>query len=811
MLVSTLHLLMHSRGCTAGISNPWNKLKNHLHLCTRGPVHLQESIFWVIPVEQNSPLALLESLPMHPMVAVILCQDGMMVHANQPAIDMGGYSLNELKGMGKQKGIKIIHPEDRDTFTAWLNELHGRSGKFARKNHQVHDCRIITKEGRMKWMSISARKLTLDGKRAILVNAVDISEMKKLDAGLVEKQQILDIIMEQDLVGISILQDNQFKFMNKYSGELSGFPVEEIKEWSPDQIYKKIHPDDLPIILKNAKRPHDPKTGYTSRFNYRIITKPGKITWLQHYGKAITYNGRPGVLLLNVDITEKENALRDLESSEKKFRLIAENAVSGIIITQNKKIIFINNQCATIFGYTIDEMANWTREHLRMKIHPDDRRKDILTCPKDCKVPCEHVHSAFRIIAKDGKIKKLDGFTTCIPIKGDHTELTLFIDNTRLKNALDKVKQSESKYRHIIESSPAAIILMNTKGRILDCNKATSNIFNLPKEEIIDKKFKEFHQDLKMNRGEITKLFNDIMSGAESAPVEIEITEGDHDSKWVSVNFRRIQINSHEMVQMIIHDITSQKMLEMVLEEEIIKLRDLDRLRRNLISNAAHELKTPLVSIYSATDFLLKSLQHEIGDSAKNIIEIIYKGGRRMKSLVDEILEASRIEAGQLHLNKTSMDMVDLVKQSINYLEYTITEKNHEIIKHMPAKLHVIADKVRMEQVITNLVSNAINNTPEGGKITIELNRVANSVVFSITDTGVGITDDELPQLFTQFGTIERDEWEGTNPELGGTGLGLFISKNIIEIHGGLIWAESEGRNKGATFKFTIPVNRDIS
>jgi signal transduction histidine kinase len=144
------------------------------------------------------------------------------------------------------------------------------------------------------------------------------------------------------------------------------------------------------------------------------------------------------------------------------------------------------------------------------------------------------------------------------------------------------------------------------------------------------------------------------------------------------------------------------------------------------------------------------------------------------------------------------------VKGIVEELDYKIKESNHQVTLNLPAVCVVQADQLRIEEVIINMVTNAVKYTPRNGKITVSLETTPTHVKFTVVDNGVGLTDEEKKILFTKFGSIYRKQMEG-KIETYGTGVGLFVSKEIVDAHGGKIWAESEGRDKGSTFSFIIP------
>ncbi len=256
-----------------------------------------------------------------------------------------------------------------------------------------------------------------------------------------------------------------------------------------------------------------------------------------------------------------------------------------------------------------------------------------------------------------------------------------------------------------------------------------------------------------------------------------------------------------------VKDVTEKHNYEELLKQENDRLKELDEIRQAFIIKATHELKTPVTNITGAIQLFEKMLDPKVAiGSMKNLMDILSRGSKRLQRLVMKLLDFSRIELQKLELDKQSMDMVPIVKGIVDELDYKIKESNHQITLNLPPVCIIQADQLRIEEVVMNMVTNAVKYTPRNGKITISLNETPTHVNFTVTDNGVGLSDDEKKILFTKFGSVYRKQMEG-KIETYGTGVGLFVSKEIIDAHGGKIWAESEGRDKGSTFSFIIPKN----
>jgi len=244
------------------------------------------------------------------------------------------------------------------------------------------------------------------------------------------------------------------------------------------------------------------------------------------------------------------------------------------------------------------------------------------------------------------------------------------------------------------------------------------------------------------------------------------------------------------------------KQRERLILDQYEELKEADKMKDEFINIAAHELRTPIQPILSMAD-LLKSKSTNKQD--QELLNITIRNAKRLQGLADNILDASKIESRSLELKLGLYDLNDIIINVINdlVLDKNFTNKNGVKLKYEPETIYVNVDKVRLSQVMSNLLNNAIKNTSEGS-ITVEALNIDSKAVVSVRDTGKGIDPELYPKLFTKF---------ATKSPTGGTGLGLFISKSIIEAHGGKIWVENNpsGYGLGTVFKFTLPLDKSMS
>lgn len=236
----------------------------------------------------------------------------------------------------------------------------------------------------------------------------------------------------------------------------------------------------------------------------------------------------------------------------------------------------------------------------------------------------------------------------------------------------------------------------------------------------------------------------------------------------------------------------------LVILQDLTQVRRLETVRRDFVSNISHELRTPLASLKAAVDTLRDGALED--PAARRFLDRIEVEVDTLTQMVEELLELSRIESGQVPFRLAPIAIADIVLPAVERLRPQAERANLTLTLDLPSGLPpVLADGQRMQQVVANLVHNAIKFTPAGGEVTLSAVADGDEVVVSVHDTGIGISADALPRIFERFYKVDRARAGA------GTGLGLAIAKHIVQGHGGRIWAEStEGR--GSTFYFTLPV-----
>jgi PAS domain S-box-containing protein len=347
-------------------------------------------------------------------------------------------------------------------------------------------------------------------------------------------------------------------------------------------------------------------------------------------------------------------------------------------------------------------------------------------------------------------------------------------------------------HKSLINHLNDGVLAFNIHNRLVDANPSALNMLCL-NENLIGKNL----DDIRL----VSAVFNNL------SPTVFERKEVLLPGEKCSCELETVPMYDDEKKQVgwlaIFHDITERKKaLEQAHETE--SLKKIDRLRTELMSNVSHELRTPLASIKGFASTLLRTDTKWNEEEQRDFLKTIDEEADHLNRIIGDILDMSRIDAGALKLNPGFNNIIEIL-DSVR-MRFTHLQIHHNLIVKTPGWLPPIyVDSMRIGQVLSNLIDNAVKYSLEGSDIVIEAKLVGDDIVVSVTDSGIGISPEALSKLFDRFYQVDRV----VRGKKGGTGLGLSISRGIIQSHGGKIWVESEV-DKGSKFSFSLPVRQAI-
>ena len=376
--------------------------------------------------------------------------------------------------------------------------------------------------------------------------------------------------------------------------------------------------------------------------------------------------------------------------------------------------------------------------------------------------------------------------------------------------ALADVEADRTLLHTVVRQMPAGVIVAaSPTGKLILGNEQVEQIFRHPflaSANVAEyAAYRGFHPDGRPYRPEEWPLARTLLTGEVVRDEEIEILRGDDSRGIILASAAPVYDRQGEIVAGVVTftDIAERKQIERerehLLASEEVARAEAERGREQLqrfLGMVAHDLRNPLTSILASAQLLDR---HETSpDRRERTAATIANQAHRMNAMVDSLVDAARIGAGELKMQPAPMDLVALERQVVEARQVTTAE--HHILLEAPERLEGTWDAARLEQAMDNLIGNAIKYSPNGGEVRVRIERQDGQALVSVSDQGLGVRPKELPQLFQLFSRL------GSAGTIEGSGLGLYIVRGIVEAHGGRIWAESAGPGQGSTFYLTLPL-----
>ncbi len=392
-------------------------------------------------------------------------------------------------------------------------------------------------------------------------------------------------------------------------------------------------------------------------------------------------------------------------------------------------------------------------------------------------------------------------------------KITIEQNQAKINEQFEELKKTnlllttaEQKYRSLYDTSPDMLRTVNSSGLIVDCNESYAKNLGHSKDEVIGMPI--YDHTAEMSLDYMQEVFNSWKEGMRVINKEIWLKRKDgtvFPSLLSATTFYQgDQMESNTVIKDITELYDAKKKIEeneAHIREQYEELRGVEKSKEEFLAMITHELKTPLVPIQSYADIMLAEKFGTLNDDQKYRLEIIKSNARYLMELMSDLLDVQKIELGQLKLNKESNNLADIIREVVENGKPDVEKYGIRISLHLQPDLFYICDKLRIGQVINNLINNALDFCPkQGGQIIIKLYADRSTYKIILKDNGIGIQKNKLDRIFVKFYQIDTS----TTREHGGSGIGLAVCKGIIEAHGGKIWAESEGEGKGTEIHIAL-------
>ncbi|MEO8433936.1 MAG: PAS domain S-box protein [Pyrinomonadaceae bacterium] len=506
---------------------------------------------------------------------------------------------------------------------------------------------------------------------------------------------------------------------------------------------------------------------------------------------------------LEGEIVERKRAQEALGQREAELTDFIENAALGMHwVGKDGLIKWANRSEMELLGYSREEYIG----HHVAEFHADQEViRDILE--QLSRGEELHSHEA-RLKAKDGSIRHVLISSNVYWENGEFMHTRCF---TRDITDRKRAEEASLHLAAIVTSSADGIISKNLNGEILSWNEGAERIFGYRAEEVIGKpvtilippeRIDEEPAILdRLRRGELIDHYETVRVTKDGRPVNVSLTVSpirDSSGKVIAAS-------------KIARDITERKRAEAELERLLAReqaaraeAESANRMKDEFLATVSHELRTPLTAIMGWSHMLRKGKLDEV--TLARAVETIDRNAKAQAQLVEDILDVSRMIMGKLRLNVGPVDVAAVINAAIDSVQLAADSKGIKLeVTLDPSARRTVGDASRLQQVVWNLISNAIKFTPSGGRVAVRLERADPFVQIRVTDTGCGINPDFLPFVFDRF-----RQADGTPTRMhGGLGLGLAIAKHLVELHGGSVQADSAGDGQGATFTINLPQAAD--
>jgi len=745
-----------------------------------------------------------------------------------------GIDKNTYAGQLGDVIAKVIHPDDLHIV------LPANAGKFARKKPQEY--RIIRlNDGVLRHIWALAGETILDEKGSPIYLtgiAQDITERKQAEDTLREMQQNLTLAIQSANIGIwdLDLRTNKVYYSREWKSQL-GYEEHEISdnflEWE-----NHLHPDDREKVTATVNGYlNKPYPNFQNEF--RMRHKDGSYHWiLAQASMQADENGNPIRMLgSHIDITERRQAEEALRASTRRFNAFFYNApLQGIIYR------FIRDPQGEIVDWEVSEVNPLGAASVGCDADELIGKRAIELFGLEVMAP--YIETSRQVAASGlprlfetcfGESRK--NYLSSVFLLGDDYYANVSVDITERRQAEDTLRRNEANLSALLSNTTDRVWAVDREYRLLVSNPVfqdgTRNSMRSPLQigdSVLQEGLPQAVQDEwrgyydRALKGEVfnIELPNRLTEKSRTVDYSFHpITQASDQSRIMDYSFHPITQTDGTISGVVVsgRDVTVRKQaeetirnyageLEQRVEERTMELVYANQAKDDFLANMSHELRTPLSGIFGFCELIGEGLYGPINEKQSHGIDVIKSNGAHLLNLINDILDVSKIEAGKFELRPEITAVNSICQSSLNFIMQQASKKSIRVeFPLLPDNLKIFADSRRLKQILVNLLDNAVKFTPEKGtlKLLVKTDARAGQMRFSVIDTGIGITPENLKKLFRPFVQVDNR----LSRQYEGTGLGLALVKKLVELHGGSLEVQSEP-GKGSSFSFVLPWAQDI-
>lgn len=538
------------------------------------------------------------------------------------------------------------------------------------------------------------------------------------------------------------------------------------------------------------------ETGYFT-FEMDSLRRDGTVIPQEVNNRLIEYEGEAAVLSIGRDISERRRTEKALKDSERKYRMLFEEFPGGIAqFDKYGTIIVCNEKFANFTGSSENEKLIFNLLNPPEENKPKEK---CFTCLPEIPIHCDIKYISSL------ENESIPGEVTYKPLISENS---LFSGGIILVEDLTEVKRLEAvrlqqteTLRKLVNSIPVPAFCKDRNGIYIACNKGFENLVRVKKQDILGKSI-----DVLLSP-EIAEKYHamdiELVKHKKNQVYETSLKFPDGSIHQVMLNkFIFSGVTEEDSVLLgIMIDITERKQAEEKMLQAKMAAEAANRAKTTFIVNMSHELRTPLNAVIGFSELLLSETVGPLNEKQKRYTENISKSGNHLLDVINDVLDISRLELGNIELYYETVDIPGVIEEVQRVLSPLSAEKNISIESNIEQGLKtIIADRVKLKQILYNILNNAIKFSSENGKVNIYAVLKEDMIEISIKDEGIGIHEADYERVFHPFVQID----ESISRKHGGVGLGLALVKRFVELHGGKVWVNAIP-GKGSTFTFRVP------
>ncbi len=512
-------------------------------------------------------------------------------------------------------------------------------------------------------------------------------------------------------------------------------------------------------------------------------------------------------LELETEIGERERLNSALQKADRENRAVIDS-VSDIIFETDTEgnILFLSASWRKITGFDQDRSKG---NNLFAMLNPEDQAKQKKEFDMMVRGQKQAYRTFTRIRTAEGTFRSVELAISMIR-QDENKNLRVvgtITDVEERRRAERALAEAEKKYRTIVENAAGGLYQLTPEGIYLSANPAMARILGYAGVEELLRDVKNANGVVYIDREEREAFVNALMRAGQINGYETQVFKKGGAKIWVSENIRCVKDENGHILYFegSMEDITKRKEAEIALREAKVQSDMANRAKTEFIANMSHELRTPLNAIIGFSEIMKNEVMGPLGaDMYRDYVKDIYKSGKGLLKIINEILDISKIESGDREINESEFSFANVLETCLALHNTKVQDKSIVIANNAKDLPHIIGEELAVKQIITNIYSNAVKFTPDGGRITLMSTFDHDgSLRFSISDTGVGLSKDEIQKALSPFGQIDN----ALDRSGSGAGLGLTLSKSMMQLHGGDLEILSE-KGIGTTVSLIFPPER---